>query len=144
MDAFITVSGNLGTDVDYRATDTFSRASFRIASTPRIRRADEWVDGHTTWVNVECGNRLADNARDSLVKGDPVVVFGRLRTKIWESGGTKHERMVIEASSIGHDLTRGTSQFTRSLSARQTDDPVQAGDGMADGNLSELPEQLPA
>ena len=81
MDAYITVSGNLGTDVEHRATDNYSRASFRLASTPRIRRGDDWIDGHTTWVNIECTNRLADNARDSLAKGDPVVVFGRLRTR---------------------------------------------------------------
>ena len=128
MDAYITVSGNLGTDVEHRATDNYSRASFRLASTPRIRRGDDWIDGHTTWVNIECTNRLADNARDSLAKGDPVVVFGRLRTKVWESEGTKHERMVIEASSIGHDLSRGTSKFTRNpvrIDADEDDDAEQ-------------------
>ena len=143
MDAFITVSGNLGTDIDYRATDTFSRASFRMACTPRIRRGDDWVDGHTTWVNIECGNRLADNARDSLSKGDPVVVFGKLRTKVWESEGTRHERMVIEATSIGHDLTRGTSEFTRVLSARQPDDTAETGDAIADGSpRDETPQSV--
>lgn len=132
MDAYITVSGNLGTDVEHRATDNYSRASFRLASTPRIRRGDDWIDGHTTWVNIECTNRLADNARDSLAKGDPVVVFGRLRTKVWESEGTKHERMVIEASSIGHDLSRGTSAFTRIAWARQ---PEEADPGRDDGDV---------
>ena len=53
MDAYITVSGNLGTDVEHRATDNYSRASFRLASTPRIRRGDDWIDGHNTWVNIE-------------------------------------------------------------------------------------------
>lgn len=113
MDAIITVSGNLGTDVDYRNTQGYSWANFRLACTPRIRRGDEWVDGHTTWVNVDCGGRIADNVRDSLVKGDPVVVTGRLRTKVWESEGTRHERVVIEANCLGHDLSRGVSQFNR-------------------------------
>ena len=93
-----------------------------LASTPRIRRGDDWIDGHTTWVNIECSNRLADNARDSLAKGDPVVVFGRLRTKVWESEGTKHERMVIVASSIGHDLSRGSTAFPRFAWPRQREE----------------------
>lgn len=114
MDAIITVSGNLGTEVEFRAFDGFSRANFRMACTPRIRRGNDWIDGHTTWINVECANRIAENARDSLTKGDPVVVSGRLRTRIWEAEGTKHERMVVEASSIGHDLARGTTQFVKS------------------------------
>jgi single-strand DNA-binding protein len=128
MDAIITVSGNLGADVEFHQGDGFSKASFRIACTPRLRRGQDWVDGHTTWLNIECSNRIADNVRDSLTKGDPVVVTGRLRTRVWESQGTKHERMVIEASSIGHDLSRGTSKFTRNpvrIDADEDDDAEQ-------------------
>lgn len=119
MDAFITVSGNLGTEVDHRSGDGYSRASFRLACTPRLRRGQEWVDGHTTWITVECSNRTADNARDSLAKGDPVVVAGRLRTHVWVTDGERYERLVVEASSIGHDMSRGTSQFCRTPLARE-------------------------
>ncbi len=130
MDAHITVSGNLGTEVEHRSGDGYSRASFRLASTPRLRRGQEWVDGHTTWVTVECSNRVADNARDSLAKGDPVVVFGKLRTHIWVTEGVRNERLVVEASSLGHDLSRGTSQFTRTPVARDTtaDQPTNTGE----------------
>ena len=113
MDAYITVSGYLGTDVEHRPGDGYSYASFRLANTPRFRRGTEWVDGNTTWFTVECSNRVADNARDSLTKGDPVVVTGRLRTKSWQSEGSRHERVVIAAESIGHDLSRGTTRFTK-------------------------------
>ena len=113
MDALITVSGNLGTEVEYRAGDGWSIASFRLACTPRLRRNNTWVDGNTTWLSIEGYNRLADNLRDSLAKGDPVVVTGRLRTKSWQSEGTRHERVVIAAESIGHDLSRGTTRFTK-------------------------------
>ncbi|MGB3955500.1 MAG: single-stranded DNA-binding protein [Brooklawnia sp.] len=129
MDATITVTGNLGTDVEYHQGDGFSKANFRMASTPRLRRGQEWVDGYTTWLNVECSNRIADNVRDSLAKGDPVVVCGRLRTRVWEAQGTKHERMVIEAHSIGHDLSRGTTQFLRN--------PVRS-DAEADEEVAEV------
>ena len=131
MDAIITVSGNLGADVEFHKGDGFSKASFRIACTPRLRRGQDWVDGHTTWLNIECSNRIADNVRDSLTKGDPVVVTGRLRTRVWESQGTKHERMVIEASSIGHDLSRGTSKFTRNLVRLDADEDDDAEQRLA-------------
>ncbi|WIY83457.1 single-stranded DNA-binding protein [Propionimicrobium sp. PCR01-08-3] len=134
MDVSITITGNLGTEVDYKATENFSRASFRMACTPRLRRGDTWIDGYTTWMNVECTNRLADNVRDSLSKGDPVIVFGKLRTRVWESEGARHEKLVVEASAIGHDLGRGTSAFTRVAFARQPDDAAQAGDQNADGD----------
>ena len=42
--------------------------------------------------------------------------------------GSFGERMVIEASSIGHDLSRGTSKFTRNLvriDADEDDDAEQ-------------------
>ncbi len=137
MDAHITVTGNIGTDIDYRAYDGFSRANFRLASTPRIRRGAEWTDGTTTWVNVECANRIAENARDSLVKGDPVVVTGRLRTRVWEAEGTRHEKLVVEATSIGHDLGRGTTQFTKSA-------PVERpGADRADAEPEPEPEEDP-
>lgn len=113
MDALITVSGNLGTEVEYRAGDGWSIASFRLACTPRLRRNNTWVDGNTTWLSIEGYNRLADNLRDSLAKGDPVVVTGRLRTKVWQTEQTRNERVVIEATAIGHDLARGTTQFTK-------------------------------
>lgn len=121
MEAHITVTGNLGTDVEFRAFETFSRASFRLACTPRIRRGNAWTDGTTTWINIECANRIAENAHESLAKGDPVIVTGRLRTRVWESDGAKHEKLVVEATSIGHDLGRGTSQFTKAAPVERAD-----------------------
>ncbi len=49
----------------------------------------------------------------SLRRGDPVLVGGRLRTNVWTKDGIEHERLVLEATSVGHDLTWGTSAFRR-------------------------------
>lgn len=119
MEAILTVSGNLGTEVDHRTFEGYNRASFRLASTPRVRRGQEWVDGQTTWITVECNNRLADNVRDSFEKGDPVVVTGRLRTRVWTHEGTRYERLVVEATALGHDVSRGVSVFTTRTSYEQ-------------------------
>ena len=63
---------------------------------------------------VSCSRGLAENVRSSIGKGDPVVVAGKLRTDRWtDAQGGAHERLVIEAVSVGHDLSRGTSVFRR-------------------------------
>jgi len=107
------MTGYVGGDVEYRNT-TLATGSFRLACTPRIRRAGDWTDGETTWLTVTCFRSLAEHAASSIRKGDPVVVVGRLRTQVWLKDGLQQERTVLEALTIGHDLTRGTSAFNRS------------------------------
>ncbi|MGD8214409.1 single-stranded DNA-binding protein [Aestuariimicrobium sp. Y1814] len=114
MDAQITLSGNVGTDVEFSSGDGWSYARFRLACTPRLIRNSEWVDGDTTWLNVRARNATALNVKESIKKGDPVIVTGKLRTHAWSNAdGEKFDRLVVEASSLGHDLSRGTSTFTR-------------------------------
>jgi single-strand DNA-binding protein len=62
---------------------------------------------------VSCFRLLAEHVAASVRKGDPVVVVGKLRTNVWEKDGQTHERLVLEADMVGHDLNRGTSAFRR-------------------------------
>lgn len=113
MDAHVQLTGNVGGDVEFRNT-TVPVASFRLACTPRVKRGGDWVDGHTTWLTVTCFRGLAEHVAGSLRRGDPVIVVGRLRTNVWAKDGVEHERLVLEATTVGHDLTWGTSAFRRS------------------------------
>lgn len=114
-EAFVTFQGWVGNDVVHRETAQGNVANFRVGSTPRIRkRSGEWVDGPTSWFSVACWRALADHVRDSVRKGEPVLVHGRLRTDVWErEDGQSSVTHVVEASYVGHDLTRGTSVFVR-------------------------------
>jgi single-strand DNA-binding protein len=112
MEAHVHLTGNVGGDVEYRK-NTVAVATFRLACTPRVRKAGEWTDGATTWLTVTCFRGLADNVASSLGRGDPVLVSGRLRTNVWSKDGVNYERLVLEATSVGHDLTWGTSAFVR-------------------------------
>ena len=56
---------------------------------------------------------LALHVRDSLRRGDPVVVVGRLKTEEWTKDDVRHSRFVLDASTVGHDLTRGVSAFRK-------------------------------
>lgn len=118
MDATITVTGNVGSDIDLRSDDTneWAYAAFRLACTPRQFRSGGWRDGETIWLNVNCRNKaLSLNVRASIGRGDPVIVSGRLSTWSWvnKETGVVNERLVLEALTVGHDLTRGTSSFRR-------------------------------
>lgn len=90
-------------------------ASFRLVTTERRyeRSTGEWVDGEVTYLGVSCWRAMAENVSGSVHKGDPVVVHGKLRVRDWERDGRKGRDIEIEASSIGHDLSRGTTTFLR-------------------------------
>jgi single-strand DNA-binding protein len=112
----VTVTGQVGTDVDHRETNGGPLTTFRLASTPRRydRSQGAWLDEPTTWFSVQCWRGLATNVKSSISKGQPVVVTGRLRTSEWTQEGETHSRLVLDAATVGHDLNRGTSVFHRS------------------------------
>ncbi len=95
-------------------------ASMRVAFTPRwiSRETGEWSDGPTSFVNVTCWRALAENVVVSLRKGEPVLIMGRLRVRRYDDKeGVARTAVEVEASSIGHDLTRGVSAFSRTRRA---------------------------
>lgn len=115
-ETLITLAGWLGNDVQLRQVGDQPVANFRVASTPRRyqRKTDSWVDGDTQWYSVSAWRGLADNCAQSLRRGDPVVVHGRLRVETWTgTSGAEMTSFEIDASFVGHDLARGTSRFTR-------------------------------
>ncbi|HET7386790.1 MAG TPA: single-stranded DNA-binding protein [Nocardioidaceae bacterium] len=144
-DAMITFQGWLGGDVTFRDTARGSVANLRVGSTPRIRRQNgDWVDGETNWFSVTCWRALAENVRDSLRKGDPVIVHGRLRTDVWErADGQLSTTYVVEATYVGHDLARGTSLFTKTARPEKTgadDDSEKQVKEMVHEQPGDLPE----
>jgi single-strand DNA-binding protein len=112
----VTVVGNVATEL--RPSSSASGAdlaTFRIASTSRRfdRTAGSWVDAHTNYATVVCWRALARHVLASLHKGQPVVVTGKLHLKSWEKDGRSGLTAEIEAVAVGHDLSRGTSVFTK-------------------------------
>jgi single-strand DNA-binding protein len=117
-DAYLTLTGWVGNDVQLKRLEGGSTvASFRIGSTARAfdKGQNAWVDRPTTWFTVDCWRSLADNVAESINRGDPVVVYGRLRTNEWTENGEARSRTLIEAFAVGHDLSRGTTAFRKQL-----------------------------
>jgi single-strand DNA-binding protein len=112
----VTLQGWLGGNVTTRVAGDAPVASFRVASTPRRfqRSTESWVDGATQWYTVTAWRALAENCQKSLRRGDPVVVHGRLTVSSWVGrDGVEQTTLEIEATHVGHDLSRGTAVFTR-------------------------------
>jgi single-strand DNA-binding protein len=110
--------GHVGTDVDHRRVgEGIDLSTFRLASTPRRWDKSQrgYVDGATNWITVQCWRSLAAHVRDSVRRGDPVIVVGRLKTEEWTKDEVRNTRFVLEATAVGHDLTRGTSSFVKAV-----------------------------
>lgn len=104
-----TIVGNVISDVRQRRTADGTRVvSFRVASNERRydKASEQWVDGDRLFVTVTCWRRLAQGVVVSLVKGDPVVVTGRLYTRGYEVEGQKRSVTELEAVAVGPDLSR--------------------------------------
>ncbi len=114
FDTQITLTGLVGGEVTLRELPgDRCVASFRVACTPSRFRDGEWVRGTPTWHTVKVWNRLARNVADSLHSGEPVIVHGRLVADSWEREGKAQTSFEVVATSVGHDLTRGTTLLVR-------------------------------
>ena len=114
------------------ASDDLKITTFRLASAQRRfdKGRDRWVDGETNWYTVTTFRQLASNVLGSVVKGDRVVVTGRLRIRDWANGEKSGTNVDVEADSVGHDLSWGTTTFTRVLSSSNSsadDHPAHSG-----------------
>ncbi len=122
----LTVVGVVATPVKHTVTgEGLDVSQFRLASSSR--RFDTatrtWVDGETNWFTVVAFRHVAANIAASLDKGHRIVVTGRLKVRDWQNEEKKGTNVEIVAEAIGHDLTWGTSQFTRTPRAASTGAP---------------------
>ena len=121
-ETYVTLRGWLGGDVRHRLAGETPVADFRLGVTPRYydSKRSAWVGGDTQWYTVNAWRQLADHCRDSLRRADPVLVHGRLTQRSYVNS-TNVEVTVLEvtATSIGHDLSLGTSEFRRSVVKRE-------------------------
>ncbi|MGO1165791.1 MAG: single-stranded DNA-binding protein [Janibacter sp.] len=147
----LTVAGRVVADPEHRTTRSGMHfTTCRLATTVRRRTTEGvFVDASTSFYNVAAFRSLGMNAHASLRKGDPVVVNGRVTINTWqradESWGTSAE---IEAIALGHDLTYGTTAYTKAgrsvvdegaeeaahRSFTEMTDRIAGGDGQAWGS----------
>lgn len=139
----VTISGYVGAEpVSFGRNEHSPACSLRIASTQSYYRNDEqqWHERPTTWMTVKAYRNLASNVLKSVHKGDAIVVYGNLSTESWTKDGNDYNRLILEASTIGHDLTRGTTQFTKhsnQSNSNQTNNTQSYGNNKTESSNSE-------
>lgn len=122
----VTIGGNLTSDPELKFTNSgIARCNFTVAASERKKDDNgQWVDGDTTFLRVTVWRKLAENCAESLSKGSPVLVVGRLRSRQGEDkNGNKQTYFDLDADSVGLDLRRPVGGVTPSASK---DDPWSA------------------
>lgn len=115
-DTIMTVIGNVVAPPRMRMTKSgHAVTNFRVASTSRRYDTEQgrFVDNSTLFVNVTCWRATAENVALSLQKGQPVVVTGRYYMREYEINETVRVAYELEATAVGHDLSRGTAEFRK-------------------------------
>lgn len=93
-------------------------ASFSLASTPRTKDGDNWVDGETLWFRVSVFDQMAENVAESFVKGDRVIVQGRFKQRSYQTdAGETRTGLELVADEVGPTLRWATAK------------PVKVGQG---------------
>lgn len=119
----IGVTGLVATTPRHLVTqDGLPITSFRLASKEvRVGFNGESMAEETNWYTITLFRDVAINTAGSVSKGDRVVVYGSLSVRDWDNGERAGTSVEITADAIGHDLTWGTSVFTRSPIKNETD-----------------------
>lgn len=119
----ITVIGNVVNSPARNRTQNGSVTNFRVAATERRfdSAKQEWGDGSTFFVDVECWGELGGNVAHSISKGDPVVVVGAIRTHEWEADQGRRSRPQIRAEAVAPNLARGVADFRKTQRTAQSE-----------------------
>jgi single-strand DNA-binding protein len=129
-DAFFSVTGYVATQPKKGVTKAGTTTlTFRIGWTPRevSRQTGEWTDLPSSFASVTCYRKIAENGAYCLRKGDPIVLKGTLRIREYDDqAGTRRNSVDVVADFLGHDLAKGTSNFSKhSQRSQQTAEEYQ-------------------
>lgn len=105
MDNAITLVGNLTADPELRYTSGGTpMANISIAVNRRYQVNNEWQE-QTSFFRGTLWREQAENAAESLHKGDRVILNGRLEQRSWETPeGEKRSVIEVSIDEIGPSL----------------------------------------
>ena len=142
----ITVIGNVVNSPARNRTQNGSVTNFRVAATERRfdSAKQEWGDGSTFFVDVECWGELGGNVAHSISKGDPVVVVGAIRTHEWDSDQGRRSRPQIRAEAVAPNLARGIADFRKTprAAASESQETEASADAPATSSSDEFADLM--
>lgn len=117
----ITLVGNLTADAEIRFLPSgVGVATFTVASTPRVKDGDNWVDGEPMFVRCSAWRQLAENVVESLSRGTRVIVSGRLKVRSWEKDGVKRTGFELDVDAVGPELRHATAKIIKAARGSET------------------------
>lgn len=141
-----TIMGNATADpTAHPQEDGTITAKVRVAVTGRYYNlaAQDFTDRKTEFITVFARKGLARNLLASVHKGQPLIVTGRLNSSEWtgEDNAARHS-LNIQAEAIGHDLSYGSTNFTRPLRSMDVPDmDPHTGEILPAGTLGDAEEK---
>lgn len=126
MATTVHIEGNLGQDLDEKIQAGASGnlyLRFSVASTERIRKNDGWEDGDTTWFNCTAFGNTAEMMVETLHKGDPLIVDGKLKVREYEKDGQMRQSVDVTVDKIGLDLSRAKRRSSESRPRDYSSEP---------------------
>ena len=140
-----TIEGNITNDLDLRLLPSGKRVlNIGIAVTNGIRQSDGSFKDSTEYFETVCWDRLADNAFESLSKGQRVLVTGYLKQRSWNTPeGARRTAVELNVQGIGPSLRWATATVTKNpkLSAEQAD---AAGEAVVVAEQAPVEATVPA
>jgi single-strand DNA-binding protein len=87
--------------------------NFVVASTPRIFRDGEWVDGETLYMRCNVWREQAEHVAESLGKGNRVVVTGKLRIRSYTKDDERRTSTELDVDEVGASLRYASANITK-------------------------------
>jgi single-strand DNA-binding protein len=116
LNTVVMFTGNVVRDPELRQTTAGRVTSITVAATERRRdpASQTYADGVTTYYKVTCWKTLGDRVAETLRKGDPVIVCGRLTMQTFEKrDGTTGYSLDVNADALGPDLRLAKLEIRR-------------------------------
>jgi single-strand DNA-binding protein len=104
----ITLQGNVCLEPNLQFTPN-GKAMARIRVACGERKKDEqgnWIDGDTTFLDCTIWGSAAESAVESVTKGTPVIIIGKLKQRTVEKDGSKVTYFDVNVDSIAVDVKR--------------------------------------
>jgi single-strand DNA-binding protein len=98
----VTLVGRLGRAPEMRYTPNGKPVtSFSIVTTHTWISSNNQVQEETDWFNIVAWGSLAEACKESLTKGQPVYVEGRVKTRRWaDADNVSHSWAEVVAQSV--------------------------------------------
>lgn len=106
MSTYTQITGRIGTEPEYKLLgDAKDKPAvrLRLAETQRVRTADGWTDGDTTWYTVQAWDHLAMHLADRLRKGQLITVYSHrpVKGRAWiDRNGEAQVDITVTASDV--------------------------------------------